>query len=123
MLTNSRRLRKVCSVYNCFSLKLPLRFFIIIRIIRDNEVHNMKIEVCVGSSCHVKGGQDVLNLLKKSINKNGLEDKVTLAGTTCLGQCKSGGVNMRIDGNVVTGVTEAGFNEFFKSNVLAPLGI
>ncbi|HAH62000.1 MAG TPA: hypothetical protein DCL73_07870 [Treponema sp.] len=82
----------------------------------------MKIEVCVGSSCHVKGGQDVLNLLKKSINKNGLEDKVTLAGTTCLGQCKSDGVNMRIDGNVVTGVTEAGFNEFFKSNVLVPLG-
>jgi NADH:ubiquinone oxidoreductase subunit E len=82
----------------------------------------MKIEVCVGSSCHVKGGQDVLNLLKKSISENGLEDKVTLAGTTCLGQCKSAGVNMRIDGNIVTGVTEAGFNEFFKTTVLAPLG-
>lgn len=82
----------------------------------------MKIEVCVGSSCHVKGGQDVLNLLKKSIHENGLEDTVTLAGTTCLGQCKSAGVNMRIDGNVVTGVTEGGFNDFFKTNVLAPLG-
>jgi NADH:ubiquinone oxidoreductase subunit E len=82
----------------------------------------MKIEVCVGSSCHVKGGQDILNLLKKSINENGLKDKVTLAGTTCLGQCKSAGVNMRIDGNVVTGVTEAGFNDFFKKNVLIPLG-
>ncbi|MCK9169216.1 MAG: (2Fe-2S) ferredoxin domain-containing protein [Treponema sp.] len=82
----------------------------------------MKIEVCVGSSCHVKGGQNILNLLKKSIKENGLEDKVMLAGTTCLGQCKSSGVNMRIDGNVVTGVTEAGFNDFFKSSVLIPLG-
>lgn len=81
----------------------------------------MKIEVCVGSSCHVKGGQDILNLLKKSIKESGIENKVTLAGTTCLGQCKSAGVNMRIDGNVVTGITEANFNEFFKNNVLTPL--
>ncbi len=81
----------------------------------------MKIEVCVGSSCHVKGSQDILNLLKKSIKESGVENKVTLAGTTCLGECKSAGVNMRIDGKVVTGITEANFKEFFKNSVLAQL--
>jgi NADH:ubiquinone oxidoreductase subunit E len=82
----------------------------------------MKIEVCVGSSCHVKGGQDILILLKKAIKENGIENKVTLAGTTCLGQCKSAGVNLRVDGNVVTGITEENFSEFFKNSVLTPLG-
>ena len=79
----------------------------------------MKIEVCVGSSCHVKGGQDIVKMLKDAIKANKLENKVELTGTTCLGQCKSEGVNMKIDGAIVTGVTPAGFNDFFKTNVLA----
>jgi NADH:ubiquinone oxidoreductase subunit E len=79
----------------------------------------MKIEVCVGSSCHVKGGQDIVKMLKDAIKANKLENKVELTGTTCLGQCKSEGVNMKIDGAIVTGVTPAGFNDFFKTNVLS----
>jgi len=82
----------------------------------------MKIEVCLGSTCHVKGGNRVLDLLKEAIKKNHLEKKVELGGTVCLGQCKSNGVNMKIDGNIVTGVTEQGFNEFFKEKVIKALG-
>ena len=81
----------------------------------------MKIEVCLGSSCHVKGGNRILELLKDAIREHHLEDKVELAGTVCLGECKSGGVNMRIDGKTVTGVTEKGFNEFFDEKVIKAL--
>ena len=82
----------------------------------------MKIEVCLGSSCHVKGGQQILQLLKENIRKNNIEDKVELGGTVCLGECKSAGVNMKIDGKVVTGITEKNFDQFFKEKVLLPLG-
>ncbi len=81
----------------------------------------MKIEVCLGSSCHVKGGQRVLGLLKKAIAENNLIDSVELAGTVCLGECKSNGVNMKIDGNVETGITEENFEQFFKDKILTPL--
>ncbi len=81
----------------------------------------MKIEICLGSSCHVKGSQEILELLKAAIKENGIEDKVELAGTTCLGECKSDGVNMRADGAIIKGVTEANFNEIFSEKILGVL--
>jgi NADH:ubiquinone oxidoreductase subunit E len=77
----------------------------------------------------VKSGRKIIgfDLVEVGDSKNGwdaikankLENKVELTGTTCLGQCKSEGVNMKIDGAIVTGVTPAGFNDFFKTNVLS----
>jgi len=78
----------------------------------------MKIEICQGSSCHVKGAVKVLDLLRKALKENKLEKTVEIAGTTCLGQCKSSGVNLRIDGTILTGITEENFTDFFKTNVL-----
>lgn len=83
----------------------------------------MKIEICMGSSCHVKGSKTVLELLRSQIKEHKLESKVQLAGSVCLGQCKSEGTNMKIDGEIVTGINAGNFSEFFKSRVLSPLGI
>ena len=58
----------------------------------------MKITVCIGSSCHVKGSRLVVEQLKNLISENKLEDKVELAGTFCLGQCQQG-VCVTIDDN------------------------
>ncbi|MBO7420964.1 MAG: (2Fe-2S) ferredoxin domain-containing protein [Spirochaetaceae bacterium] len=81
----------------------------------------MTIAVCMGSSCHVKGSKPVVELLKEKIKENGLEDKVNLTGTICLGQCSSGGVNMKIDDEIVTGITRENFDTFFTEKVLAKL--
>ena len=37
----------------------------------------MKIEVCMGSSCHAKGASRVLDLLREAIAANKLEDKIS----------------------------------------------
>lgn len=50
----------------------------------------MKVTVCIGSSCHLKGSRKVVEELKRLISEGHLEDKVELAGTFCLGQCQSG---------------------------------
>ena len=50
----------------------------------------MKITVCIGSSCHIKGSRQVVQQLEAYIAKNKLEDKLQLSGTFCLGKCQQG---------------------------------
>ena len=78
----------------------------------------MTIEICLGSSCHVKGSKKIFALVEKAIKDNKLEKKVKIAGTLCLGHCDSDGVNMKIDDKIVTGFTVENFDEMFKTNVL-----
>lgn len=50
----------------------------------------MKVTVCIGSSCHLKGSRQIVEELQYLINENSLKDKVELAGTFCMGNCKNG---------------------------------
>ena len=78
----------------------------------------MVIQICVGSSCHLKGSQDIIELLQKAITEYHLENEVTLAGSFCIGVCNRVGVTVQVDDDVHTGVTKENFKEFFKENVL-----
>lgn len=57
----------------------------------------MKISVCIGSSCHLKGAREVVNKLQELIKLHKLEDSLTLSGKFCMGNCRSG-VSVDIDG-------------------------
>ena len=46
----------------------------------------MKVTVCIGSSCHIKGSRQVVEKLQELVNENNLADKVELGGTFCLGK-------------------------------------
>ncbi len=81
----------------------------------------MVIQICVGSSCHIKGSPEMVALLTEAVEKNHLEDKVTLTGSFCIGQCKRTGVTVQVDDEIHTGITRANFKEFFDSKVLAVL--
>ena len=81
----------------------------------------MTIELCFGSSCHVKGAATVHEMLENALERDGLLDKVELIGTLCLGHCKEMGANVRVDGNVITGITQANFDEFYNNVVKGPL--
>ena len=50
----------------------------------------VKVTVCVGSSCHLKGSRQVVEGLRQLIVDNKLEDKIDLAGTFCMGKCEQG---------------------------------
>ena len=41
----------------------------------------MIIQICVGSSCHLKGSPEIVELLQKAVEEYHLEDEVTLAGS------------------------------------------
>ena len=78
----------------------------------------MIIQVCVGSSCHLKGSADIVELFQNTIQEPGLEGELTLAGSFCIGKCNRIGVTVQIDDDIHTGVTRENFKEFFTEKVL-----
>ena len=76
----------------------------------------MKITVCIGSSCHIKGSRQVVEQLQYLIKKNDLGDKVELGGTFCMGKCQQG-VCVTVD-DVFHSVSPDGVEAFFQEHVL-----
>ena len=76
----------------------------------------MKITVCIGSSCHIKGSRQVVEQLQNLIMENGVGDAVELAGTFCMGKCRQG-VCVTVDDEFYS-VTPDSTEEFFNTNVL-----
>lgn len=77
----------------------------------------MKVIICIGSSCHLKGSRQVVEKLQALVKENHLEDKVELGGTFCMGDCVNG-VNVTVDGekhSVSPDTTEG----FFQKEILA----
>ena len=77
----------------------------------------MTVTICLGSACHVKGSHFVLEQLKALIKENNLEDKVTLAGTFCTGNCQKG-VCVTIGGELFS-VSPETAKDFFEKEILA----
>lgn len=80
----------------------------------------MNIYVCVGSSCHLKGSYDIVNLIREALKDNNLEDKVNLSASFCLGKCTDG-VTIKIDDDIICGVSKENFSSIFSECVLKKL--
>ena len=76
----------------------------------------MKITVCIGSSCHLKGSRQVVQSLQQLIEKNSLSDKVELSSTFCMGNCQKG-VCVTLDGELYSLSPET-TEQFFTREVL-----
>ena len=81
----------------------------------------MIVQVCVGSSCHLKGSEEIVELFQKAVEAHHLEQEITLVGSFCIGKCNRIGVTVQVDDDVYTGVTRETFQEFFKEKVLEKL--
>ena len=77
----------------------------------------LKITVCIGSSCHIKGSRQVVEQLQYLIAENNLGDKVELGGTFCMGKCQQG-VCVTVNDSFHS-VTPENAGEFFAKEVLA----
>ena len=77
----------------------------------------MKVTVCIGSSCHIKGSRKVVEELQRMIRENRLEDKVDLGGTFCLGNCQKG-VCVTVD-DTFHSVSPETVKDFFQNEILA----
>ncbi len=78
----------------------------------------MIVQICVGSSCHIKGSHEIVELMKQAVKDHGLEDEVVLAGCFCTNHCNRVGVTVQVDDDVHTGINTENFEAFFKDNIL-----
>ena len=77
----------------------------------------MKVTVCIGSSCHIKGSRQVVEQLQKLIAENNMGDKVELGGTFCLGNCQQG-VCVTVD-EAFHSVSPETVGDFFANEIAA----
>ncbi len=75
----------------------------------------MKVTVCIGSSCHIKGSRQVVEQLQYLIHENNLSDKVELTGTFCMGKCQQG-VCVSVDDKFFS-VSPENVKDFFNENI------
>ena len=80
----------------------------------------MKVTVCIGSSCHIKGSRQGVEQVQELIAKHNLKDEVELGGTFCMGQC-SKGVCVTVDDNFFS-VSPETVGDFFDKEILAKVG-
>lgn len=79
----------------------------------------MKITICIGSSCHVKGSRFVVERIQELVEKHNLGDKVSIKGAFCMAKCADG-VAVTVDDNFYSVSTET-VDEFFEKEVLAKI--
>ena len=76
----------------------------------------MKVVVCIGSSCHIKGSRQVVEQLQYLISQNSLDDKVELGGTYCMGKCQHV-VCVTVDDDFFS-VSPDTVGDFFQNEIL-----
>ncbi len=76
------------------------------------------VQICIGSSCHIKGAPELVELLQAEVEKNHLEDEVILTGSFCTGKCNRVGVTISVNDETYTGITKEGFRDFWNDCIL-----
>jgi NADH:ubiquinone oxidoreductase subunit E len=76
------------------------------------------VQVCVGSSCHLKGSEAIVRLMEEAIAEYNLDGEVVLVGSFCIGKCNRVGVTIQVNDDIHVGITTENFREFFKEHIL-----
>lgn len=79
----------------------------------------MRVSICIGSACHLKGSREVIQKLQKLVAEHQLEGKVDLNGDFCSGNCVRG-VCVTVDGELYSVKPETA-EEFFSKEILGRL--
>ena len=77
------------------------------------------VQICVGSSCHLKGSPQVVEKMQSLISEYKVEDQVVLTGCFCAERCNRIGVTVTVDDDVYEGVTPFDTEGFFKEHILS----
>jgi len=76
----------------------------------------MEIKVCMGSACHIKGSPNIARKLQALLKENGLDEKVGLRGSFCMGPCNKG-VVVTVNGKAFYHISEDNVEKFFYKEI------
>ena len=75
----------------------------------------MKVTICIGSACHLKGSRKIIETLQRLVTANGLSGQVDLNGAFCTGNCDHG-VCVTVEGELYSLKPEDA-EEFFEKEI------
>lgn len=75
----------------------------------------MKVTICIGSACHLKGSREIIQQLQDLVAQNALSDRVDLNGSFCIGNCVNG-VCVTVDGELFS-LSPENTKEFFEKEI------
>ena len=79
----------------------------------------MRVTICIGSACHLKGSREIIQQLQQLVKEHGVSDKVDFNGAFCTGNCVNG-VCVTVDGTLYSLSPET-TKEFFEKEILGRL--
>jgi NADH-quinone oxidoreductase subunit G len=75
-------------------------------LVQSERVDKVKVSVCLGTNCYLKGSQEVLNGVLRHAEQTNLEGRLDVRASFCFEQCEHG-PNVMIDGECVHNCTAA----------------
>lgn len=79
----------------------------------------MRVSICIGSACHLKGSREIIQQMQNLVRINGVSDQVDLNGAFCSGNCVNG-VCVTVDEKLYS-LKPENTEEFFKQEILGRL--
>lgn len=76
----------------------------------------VELNVCIGSSCHLKGSYNVIQIFQQLVESRGLHDQVEMRAQFCMKQCQKG-VSVAI-GEDLYSVSPENAKNFFETTVM-----
>jgi NADH:ubiquinone oxidoreductase 24 kD subunit len=77
----------------------------------------LKLSICFGSACHLRGAYSVLNAFKALIDKYEMQSEIDIEGNFCQGQCTEG-VVIKLNDELITNVAKEKVHDIFVEKVL-----
>jgi NADH:ubiquinone oxidoreductase subunit E len=75
------------------------------------------VTICVGSSCSIRGSDDIAAEIQRLIEKESLTGLVDIVGAFCMDTC-SKGVSIRVGDTGFSGILPEGAKEFFYREIM-----
>jgi len=78
------------------------------------------ITICVGSSCSVRGSDELASEIQRFIEKENLADSIEIVGAFCMDAC-SKGVSIRVGERQFSGILPEDAEAFFYRGIMGCL--
>lgn len=74
----------------------------------------IELSVCIGSTCHLKGSYNVIQVFQQQIEERSLHDKIDFKAAFCMKECQNSGVGVSVNGEKYH-VEPENAKEFFET--------
>jgi NADH:ubiquinone oxidoreductase subunit E len=81
------------------------------------EPESLRVTICVGSSCYVRGSDQLAAALVSLLGEHGLEDRIEITGAFCMDACTMG-VSVKVGDGPCRTVTPENAAALFHNEIL-----